>query len=94
LLAADPFASPGAMLGFPQRDAADLLDDKLVEGGGDTPWKPDAAYLEVLDPVEVHEAPDRILRWFAAGGLAGLLLGIALARARVGQTILRRLSTL
>jgi hypothetical protein len=80
--AADPFDSPAAkLLGFPQRDAADLLDNKLVEGGGDTQGKPDAPYLEVLDPAGAHEAPDSTLRWFAAGGLAGLLLGIAIARA-------------
>jgi uncharacterized protein involved in exopolysaccharide biosynthesis len=74
---ADPFVNPYV----PQRGAADLLDNKLVEGGGDGPRMRGAPYLEVLDPADVY-APDRIVRWFALGGLAGLLLGIAIARAR------------
>jgi uncharacterized protein involved in exopolysaccharide biosynthesis len=74
---ADPFVNPYV----PQRDAADLLDNKLVEGGGDGPRMRGAPYLEVLDPADVY-APDRIARWGTLGGLAGLLLGIAIARAR------------
>jgi hypothetical protein len=86
-----PSDGPGRLLPFtadplvnrysPQRDAADLLDNKLAEGGGGLRM-PDAPYLEVLDPADVHQTADNTLRWFALGGLAGLLLGIAIARAR------------
>src|ERR1039458_9803449 len=47
-------------------------------------WNVHDAYLEVLDPASMPEAPispDRATI-SAAGGLAGLLLGIALARVR------------
>jgi hypothetical protein len=100
--AAELFASPH----FPERDAADLLDNKtatsssfsfvaartrsysktrsssLVEGGGDGQPAPGAPCLEVLDLPSVSEVPVSFARWGALGGLAGLLLGIAIARAR------------
>src|ERR1035437_740558 len=47
-------------------------------------WNVPDAYLEVLDPASMPEtpiSPDRVTI-SAAGGLAGLLLGIAIARAR------------
>jgi hypothetical protein len=81
LLAVDSSVNPG----FPQRDAADRLYNKLVEGGGDTQEKPYAAYLEVLDPADVHSLAlptDSARRSLALGGLAGLLMGIAIAHYR------------
>ena len=47
-------------------------------------WNVHDAYLEVLDPASMPEtpiSPDRVTI-SAAGGLAGLLLGIAIARVR------------
>jgi hypothetical protein len=100
------WGSPFGLAGFPERDAADLLDNKtatsssfsfvaartrsdsktrsssLVEGGGDGQPAPGAPYLEVLDLPSVSEVPVSFARWGALGGLAGLLLGIAIARAR------------
>jgi hypothetical protein len=100
------WGSPFGLAGFPERDAADLLDNKtatsssfsfvaartrsdsktrsssLVEGGGDGQPTPGAPYLEVLDLPSVSEVPVSFARWGALGGLAGLLLGIAIARAR------------
>ena len=66
----------------PERDAADLLYYKIFEGGGDGQPTPGAPYLEVLDLPSVSEVPVNSARWGALGGLAGLLLGIAIARAR------------
>jgi hypothetical protein len=82
-LLALPAAKLFASRDFPQRDAGHLFDNKLVEGGGDTQGTPGAPYLEVLDPASWSEAPvsPNRLTISAAGGLAGLLLGIAIARA-------------
>jgi uncharacterized protein involved in exopolysaccharide biosynthesis len=102
----------------PQRDAAHLFDNNLVEsalelpqntapvppvgpilpeqpttnqlatnfavGSDDTQGQPDSEYLEVLDAASVPEAPvgPNRVTISAAGCLAGLLLGIAIARAR------------
>jgi hypothetical protein len=86
LPSAELFASPTAKaLGFPQRDATGLLANQLEEGGGDTQGRAYASYLEVLDLADVNEAPLYLARWgplAALGGLAGMLLGIAIARAR------------
>jgi hypothetical protein len=76
--AAELFANPS----FAERDAADLLDNKIVEGGGDGQPTPGVPYLEVLDLPSVSEVPVSFASWGALGGLAGLLLGIAIARAR------------
>jgi hypothetical protein len=100
------WGSPFGLAGFPERDAADLPDNKaatsssvslvaartrsysktpsgsLVEGGGDGQPTPGAPYLEVLDLPSVSEVPVSVARWGALGGLAGLLLGIAIARGR------------
>jgi uncharacterized protein involved in exopolysaccharide biosynthesis len=64
--------------------ADNLSDNQLVEGSGDGPRKPGTAYLEALDPASMPEGPVGPNRATigAAGCLAGLLLGIAIARAR------------
>ena len=83
--AAGQFGGPAAMFGFPQRAATGLLANQLEEGGGDTQGRAYASYLEVLDLADVNEAPLYLARWgplAALGGLAGMLLGIAIARAR------------
>jgi capsular polysaccharide biosynthesis protein len=72
----------GGLDGFPERDSAHLLDNKIFEGAGDGQPTPGAPYLEVLDLPSVSEAPVSFARAGALGGLAGLLLGIAIARAR------------
>jgi hypothetical protein len=64
--AAELFASPH----FPERDAADLLDNEIIEGGGDGQPTPGEPYLEVLDLLSVPELPN-FPSWGSLGGLAG-----------------------
>jgi uncharacterized protein involved in exopolysaccharide biosynthesis len=67
-----------------QARATDLFAGNLVEGHDDVQDKPGIANLEVLDSASMPEepvGPNRV-NISAAGCLAGLLLGIAIARAR------------
>jgi capsular polysaccharide biosynthesis protein len=73
-------AGPGCL----QLSNLNLFTNKLIEGGGDGQRKPATAYLEVLDAASMPERPvsPNRMNIGAAGGLAGLLLGIVIARAR------------
>ena len=55
---------------FPERDIADLLDNRIVEGGGDSQPAPAASYLEALD-LNVYEVPVNFPMWGSRSGLAG-----------------------
>src|ERR1017187_222437 len=75
-------SSSFSFVAAPTRSYSKTRSSSLVEGGGDGQPTPGAPYLEVLDLPSVSEVPVSVARWGALGGLAGLLLGIAIARAR------------